>query len=76
MYRIATDEWISADSSDAYQPVAINYRTPAVTALYNSNGEPISRTLPAGSSWRVDRVVTINGKQYCRVATNEYIAKP
>jgi len=76
MYRIATDEWVSADNSNTYQPVSINYRTPAVTALYDSNGDLISKSLPANSVWKVDRVVTINGKQYCRVATNEYIAKP
>jgi len=76
MYRIATDEWISSDSSNTYQPVAINYRTPATTTLYDSTGKVLSRTLPAGTSWKVDRVVTINGKQYCRVASNEYIAKP
>jgi len=75
MYRIATDEWISSGDVSAYQPVSIVYTTPAVTRLYDNSGNTLNRTLPAGTTWKVDRIITVNGHDYCRVANNEYIQK-
>ena len=73
MYRVATDEYISATNTNTYTPTAIDYRSTAITTLYDQNGQPLRATLPANTSWKVDRVVMINGQRYYRVATNEFV---
>ena len=74
MYRVATDEWVSAGNVKVYQPVSMKYRADFVTPVYDSTGQRLSRTLPMGTSWRVDQIVENNqGEHYYRVATNEYV---
>jgi len=75
MYRIATDEWISDQDVNQYQPAPMTYYAQYRTDVYDGNGTqlPVSAALKAGTSWKIDRVVTINGQKYCRIATNEYI---
>lgn len=73
MYRVATDEWISANDSKTYEPVATVYKTVGSTPLYDETGKVLARKLPAGTSWEVDQAIMINGQKYCRVATNEYV---
>ena len=73
MYRVASDEYVSATDTKTYTPTTTDYRTTATTTLYDQNGTPLRATLPAGTSWKVDRIVTINGQSYYRVATDEYV---
>lgn len=40
--------------------------------LVDINGKPNGVILPAGSSWQLGKLVTINGNSYYQVATNEY----
>lgn len=73
MYRVASDEYIPATGTNTYTPTNIDYRTAAVTTLYDQDGQPLRATLPAKTSWKVDRIVVINGQRYYRVATNEFV---
>lgn len=73
MYRVATDEYIAATGTNTYTPTNIDYRSATITTLYDQNGQPLRATLPAGTSWKVDRIVIINGQRYYRVATNEFV---
>lgn len=72
MYRVATDEWVSVDTTEAAS-VTTTYHATEETALYDSNGNVIPRRLAADTDWKVDQIVLINGQEYCRVATDEYV---
>lgn len=42
--------------------------------MTNAHGDLIeNRALAANTDWRVDKLVTINGKAYYQVATNEFV---
>jgi len=73
MYRVATDEWIPATGISAYEPVTTTYSTSKSTTLYDIDGKPVDRYLPANTSWKVDQIIMIDGQKYYRVATNEYV---
>ena len=73
MYRVATDEFVSADNAKATEPVTTQYHASQRTILYNQDGQVISATLPANTDWKVDQIFYINGQEYYRVATNEYV---
>lgn len=46
------------------------------TSVVNSQGQAVSGViLPAGSSWTVGTVVTLNGASYVQIATDEYVAE-
>jgi len=76
-YRVSTNEWINADSVYVYVP---NKRVVTVTDKYdagllNASGKRVTnRGLAKGSSWRSDRIATLNGSTYFRVATNEFLS--
>ena len=72
MYRVGTDEWVSGDSTTTYESYVTVYTTKATTPVYNGAGQQVS-VLPANTEWHVDRIVTINGVKYYRIATNEFI---
>ena len=73
MYRIATDEWVPASSLTTYQPISSTYTTKGEIPLYDHTGKLIGKTLAPGTSWKTDQLATINGREYYRVATNEYV---
>lgn len=73
MYRVATDEWIPASSLTIYQPISSTYTTKGEIPLYDHTGKLIGKTLAPGTSWKTDQLATINGREYYRVATNEYV---
>lgn len=73
MYRVATDEWVPASSLTTYQPISSTYTAKGEIPLYDHNGKLIGRTLAPGTSWKTDQLATINGREYYRVATNEYV---
>ncbi|WP_338217092.1 SLAP domain-containing protein [Companilactobacillus muriivasis] len=76
MYRVSTDGWVSEKVSTTYQPVKTVYKAETETTVYNSTGKVISKKLPIGSSWKADRIVTIDGQEYLRIATNEFVKYP
>ena len=73
MCRIATDEWIPAQGVDTYSSVKMTYTVDSETPVYDIDGNVLPNTLKAGTSWKVDQIVMIDGQEYYRVATNEYI---
>ncbi|GEO79575.1 hypothetical protein FD29_GL001708 [Companilactobacillus mindensis DSM 14500] len=73
-YRVATDEWVKASDAYAYQSNNLTIRTKQEQRLTNAHGDLIeNRALAANTDWRVDKLVTINGKAYYQVATNEFV---
>lgn len=82
-YQVATDQWIAASSiviSDATPQVDTSVLGQNATARWNaavvnSQGQAITGvTLPAQSNWKLGASLTINGKLYYQVATNEFVA--
>lgn len=73
MYRVSTDGWVSEKVSTTYQPVKTVYKADAETTVYSSSGKATSKKLAAGSLWKADRIVTIDGQEYLRIATNEFV---
>jgi len=73
MFRVSTDGWVSEKASTTYQPVKTVYKADTETTVYSSSGEPTSKKLAAGSLWKADRIVTIDGQEYLRIATNEFV---
>lgn len=73
MYRVATNEWIKAAGTTDFEPVSQTFHTNEATYLYDQNGKMLTRSLPADTDWKVDRIVYIDGQAYYRVATDEYV---
>ena len=75
-YRVATDEF--AKASDVYvyiepEPVLVRVYNNLFGNLVDYQGTKISRELSPSSEWKADRIALINGQQYYRVATNEFV---
>ncbi|WP_125591250.1 SLAP domain-containing protein [Companilactobacillus jidongensis] len=72
-YRVATNEFVPVGEVYEYSYSDINVTTDSVTPVYDERGVKLNVTLPANATYKVDRVVTINGVKYYRVATNQFI---
>jgi len=72
-YRVATNEFVPVGEVYEYSYAKTNVSTDSVTSLYNERGEQLSISLPANMSYKADRIVSINGIQYYRVATNQFV---
>jgi len=75
-YRVATDEF--AKASDVYvyiepEPILVRVYNNLYGNLVDYQGTKISRELSPSSEWKADRIALINGQQYYRVATNEFV---
>lgn len=77
-YRVATNEWVSADDVYVYQVTPITVKTHNVgsyVSLLNERGQTVKeRGLANNTAWKVDKTVTLNGQKYYRVATNEFVS--
>ncbi|WP_334330492.1 SLAP domain-containing protein [Companilactobacillus sp. HBUAS59699] len=73
MYRVANDEWVKAADAYTYQPIKQIYHANKTTELYNSKGQLLPQELKAGTDWKTDQLVVINGQTYYRVATDEFV---
>ena len=84
MYRVASDEWVAADSvsisiSSGDKTYATSTTFPKVftgrtkTPVYSANGKLLNYQLSSGSSWKIDRRVIIDGVTYYRIATDEFV---
>jgi len=75
-YRVATDRYVKADQSYVYQATNsdIKTHTDSPKRLYTAKGVLVmDRELSANSEWFTDRIIDIDGVQYYRVSTNEFI---
>jgi len=75
-YRIAANQWAQANQVYLYNPINERIRTydDSAKLLYQAENKLISnRELSVNSAWITDRETEINGQQYYRVATNEFV---
>lgn len=85
-YKVSSNEYVLATivtlSTNATNNKNNNPTTPAQkkvgtlsdeAKVVDANGNLNGQTLPAGSSWQLGQLKTINGKEFYQVATNEYI---
>lgn len=72
-YRVATNEFVSADQVYEYKNVNETLTTKSVVTLYNERGQKLSNELPVNTTRKIDRVVVINGQNYYRIAENEFV---
>jgi len=75
-YRVSTNEFVKA--SDVYVyfyqgPTLIRVYNNETGTLINYEGTTVSRSLAPSTEWRTDRIAVINGKNYYRVSTNEFV---
>lgn len=75
-YRVSTNEWVKASDAYAYESQSgiINTNLKDYQLLTTSKGKQVSnRALAANTSWKIDRLAYINGNEYYRVSTNEFV---
>ncbi|WP_125763312.1 KxYKxGKxW signal peptide domain-containing protein [Companilactobacillus hulinensis] len=73
-YRVATSEFAKLDQVYLYQYTDKVVRTNSnIVPVYDERGNKLNETLPANASYRADRIVTINGQQYYRVAVDKFV---
>jgi len=75
-YRIADNQWISADDVYLYysNPLDLKTYSDSAKSLVNSTNKDVSdRMLKGDSDWFTDRYTYINDQKYYRVASNEWV---
>ncbi|MQS98363.1 SLAP domain-containing protein [Companilactobacillus halodurans] len=75
-YRVATNKWIKASDAYVYKSVDKVVKTKDVEyeSLKNSHGKAVTNRALAGlSKWKVDKLTELDGEDYYRVATNEFV---
>lgn len=74
-YQIGYGQWVAADSYDFTKSTESGIaRIGGPVTLVNAYGIQLDRQLSPNTSWKYDRIVTINGADYYQVATNEFLA--
>lgn len=76
-YRVSTDGYVNSSDVYLYKPIdeVIQAMGDKPVVLYNNQGQLIknsSRALAPGSTWRTDRIITVDHISYYRVSTNEF----
>lgn len=73
-YRVATNQYVKADSVYVYSPLTGVVTTSKVTPVYNSKGQLVlDRALDKDAPWYSDRISKIKGEKMYRVATDEWV---
>lgn len=74
-YQVGYGQWVAADSYHFTKSTESGIARIGETAdLVNAYGTPLTRQLSSNTSWKYNRIVTINGADYYQVATNEFLA--
>lgn len=76
-YRVSTNGYVNSNDVYLYKPIneVIKAMGDKPVVLYNNQGQLIknsNRALAPGSTWRTDRVITVDHISYYRVSTNEF----
>jgi len=76
-YRVSSNGYVNSSDVYLYKPIndVIKILGDKPVVLYNNQGQLIknsNRALAPGSSWRTDRVITVDHVSYYRVSTNEF----
>ncbi|WP_164509439.1 SLAP domain-containing protein [Companilactobacillus jidongensis] len=72
-YRVSTNEFVKASDVYEYTYLSQVVTTAKAATVYDERGNATTKQLPAGSAYKSDRFVNINGKIYYRIATNEFV---
>lgn len=75
-YRVASNEWVKASAVYPYEDYKLIIKTGSNSyqRLTTSKGKDVSnRALAVNTAWKVDKLAHINGQDYYRVATNEFV---
>ena len=72
-YRVATNEFVPVEQAYPYSIVDAEVTTNFETPIYNERDEKLDIALLANGTYKADKVVTMNGVNYYRVATNQFI---
>ncbi|WP_125763314.1 SLAP domain-containing protein [Companilactobacillus hulinensis] len=73
-YRVATGEFAKLDQVYLYQYTDKVVRTNSnIVPVYDERGNKMDETLPANTSYRADRIVTISGVSYYRIADDAFV---
>lgn len=74
-YRVLTDEYVKASDVYIYTDKIANIKVNDGQNgdLVDYLGGDLDRKLKSGSEWKTDRIALINGKEYYRVSTDEFI---
>ncbi len=75
-YRVATNEFVSANDVYVYSPVSliVTVNSNTYANIYNAKGQLVNnRALRNDTSWKTDSITYINGDKYYRVATDEFV---
>ncbi|WP_125589280.1 BspA family leucine-rich repeat surface protein [Companilactobacillus jidongensis] len=72
-YRVATNEFVSADQVYEYEYDETLVDTTQQTNLYDEHGNLLVDNLPTNGVYKTDRTVNIDGVEYYRVATDEFV---
>ncbi|WP_164505966.1 SLAP domain-containing protein [Companilactobacillus insicii] len=72
-YRVSTNEFVKADNVYDYDYDSPVITTNKVTPVYDERGNVTTTSLPADSSYKTDIYQVINGENYYRIATNEFV---
>lgn len=76
-YRVSSNGYVNSSDVYLYKPIneVIKAMGDKPVVLYNNQGQLIknsNRALAPGSTWRTDRVITVDHISYYRVSTNEF----
>lgn len=77
-YRVSNNEWVLADYTYEYNQGnrVITTHSGNVTPIFNALGHKSdSRALGQNTDWSSDRTITMNGKTYYRVSTDEFVSQ-
>ncbi|MFC6322201.1 SLAP domain-containing protein [Companilactobacillus baiquanensis] len=75
-YRVSTNEFVNEKDVYVYTPIdaVVTTHAGSYASLYTAKGDLVTnRSLSANSSWKTDSITNINGEQYYRVSTNEFV---
>ncbi|WP_225420958.1 SLAP domain-containing protein [Companilactobacillus keshanensis] len=76
-YRVSSNGYVNSSDVYLYKPIndVIKAMGDKPVVLYNNQGQLIknsNRALAPGSTWRTDRIITVDHVSYYRVSTNEF----
>lgn len=74
-YRVSSDEYVKASDVYVYtdKVAKIKVNDDKNGDLVDYLGGDLDRKLKSGSTWKTDRIALINGKEYYRVSTDEFV---
>ena len=76
-YQVATDWFVKASAVYTYKFTLVQVKVTAkpLATIRNVHGQEISnRAIANGTIWSVDKVIKVNGQNYYRISSNEFVS--